>query len=409
MGHFWRGFATRMGFIRQYVWLYRITALGLAMAVYGVASVVWTFPIVTNIGTAVVGLGLSAVELAEVRRQLTDISFPERKGDEYDDVIAAEAATGRKLTPKPDVGLLLTAPTALLRSKTRVNVTVAEATFVPRPQLRRYALPYLSARARTSAMFNGDVVGLASDLPEPGEIDAEVHLHRCAYFDFVSTNEFAQADVRRGNETVFSGRNLFVRRNGRLRTITDSWLANVIGISTLAFTKDGKLIIAFQTKESVGSPRRLAPSGSGALEQKDLDAGGSLEDIIVRGVNRELCEETRIKPDEIEGTRLIGFGRWLTRGAMPEFSAVTLVNADSHDICARPVSRSEAKFVKSVSATRLLPIDTWDPDAPGKMLPDELDRWIASFPLVLALSALAECVVENSEIGALIRDRVSNR
>jgi hypothetical protein len=206
---------------------------------------------------------------------------------------------------------------------------------------------------------------------------------------------------------VFSGRRLFVDRYNRLRSLRDSWLVNLIGISTLALTSDGKLVYTRQTKRSVGSPGLLAPSGSGALEQRDLLAGSAqlLHELIIRGVERELREETNLTAGEVERSELVGFGRWISRGAMPEFAAVTLLDTSSHKLDGRKVIRTEREYVAEIRTLRLNP--GWDPEHPLDALPEHL-RQRASFPLALALSALGDVLRDepDSALSQQVRQRL---
>jgi hypothetical protein len=40
-------------------------------------------------------------------------------------------------------------------------------------------------------------------------------------------------------------------------------------------------------------------------------------------MERELCEELGLGPEDLDETRVVGFGRWIARGAKPEFLGVT--------------------------------------------------------------------------------------
>jgi 8-oxo-dGTP pyrophosphatase MutT (NUDIX family) len=57
-----------------------------------------------------------------------------------------------------------------------------------------------------------------------------------------------------------------------------------------------------------------------------------LQDILKQGMERELREETGIRPDEITATRVTGFARWLERGAKPEFLGITELSASARDL-----------------------------------------------------------------------------
>ena len=124
-------------------------------------------------------------------------------------------------------------------------------------------------------------------------------------------------------------------------------LADAVGVSTLAVTADGALVLVAQSGRNTASPRLLAPSGSGSLDPRDLGSGrtGMLPDILRRGMHRELGEETGIRPDEIRTTTVTGFARWLERGAKPEFFGWTKLSATADDLAGRrPAASRERQY-----------------------------------------------------------------
>jgi hypothetical protein len=89
------------------------------------------------------------------------------------------------------------------------------------------------------------------------------------------------------------------------------------------------------------------------LEPADLMAAGdhaSLQDVLVHGMQRELCEETGIGLDDVLETRVIGFGRWLERGAKPEFFAVTRLKIPAAHIPDLKISSGEKIFTDGAHA-----------------------------------------------------------
>lgn len=291
----------------------------------------------------------------------------------------------------------------------QVSAQVARSEYRVRPSLSEWSLRFLSREYRGSTFFNGDVVGIHSWDLNGGASSTGALLRHCGYFDFVSTNLLAQFDVEDGTRVLLEGRRLFINRFGQIRSFEDSWLANVIGISTLAFTRDGKLLVVQQTSSNVGSPNLRAPSGSGALEKRDLPEMGqeSFQAILCRGASRELAEECQLDESEIESTSIVAFGRWLHRGAMPEFSAVSLLSVDSHEVVGRGIRPSERAYVQSVKAIRLASLNGWSADRPASVLP-ATERKAPSFPLVLALSGLVDAVNDPGwRYGSDLRDRLT--
>jgi hypothetical protein len=141
----------------------------------------------------------------------------------------------------------------------------------------------------------------------------------------------------------------------------------------------------------------LAPSGSGSLEPRDLrtpDGGPrrSLHTAVRAGMERELCEESGLRPQDVRTTKLTGFARWMERGAKPEFFGVTELAVDSVEVAAR----------RPVSGERLYSagLTLFDVDLPaigtalngGVPLSEALPQRIwedGSLPLLLALRAAA--------------------
>jgi 8-oxo-dGTP pyrophosphatase MutT (NUDIX family) len=192
-------------------------------------------------------------------------------------------------------------------------------------------------------------------------------------------------------------RALLANADGRLRTIGESMLADCVGISTLAVTADGALVMVRQTSRNVASALILAPAGSGSLDPRDLghDHAETLQDIVRRGMERELCEETGIRPDEIRGTRVTGFARWLERGAKPEFFGLTELSATTDDLAERRHLASDERLYTGGTITM-----TVDIPALGRELVDGTELLMApslparikedgSLPLLLALRAAA--------------------
>lgn len=166
-----------------------------------------------------------------------------------------------------------------------------------------------------------------------------IRLHIARFFDGQCSNEMCALRItHRGTGAEFDPRHtLLTNADGRLRALAESVLADAVGISTLAVTADGQLVLVPQSRRNVGSPLLLAPSGSGSLSPTDLNDHRSqvLQGIIRRGMERELREETGIRQDEIRTTSVVGFGRWLERGAKPEFFGITQLSATAEDLVER--------------------------------------------------------------------------
>jgi hypothetical protein len=200
------------------------------------------------------------------------------------------------------------------------------------------------------------MLGLRDDLlPASSSGSRPLRLMQTSFFMQVCSAELCQYVVvdRVTREEKDIRRMELVDRSGRLVTLAASRLANNIGISTLAFTSDDLLLVVTQSQRNVASQGLLAPSGSGTLEPGDLTAVGdaaSLQDVLVHGMERELCEETGISIDDVFKTRVVGFGRWLERGAKPEFFAVTRLKIPAADVDGARISSGEKIYTEGVDA-----------------------------------------------------------
>lgn len=160
----------------------------------------------------------------------------------------------------------------------------------------------------------------------------EVTLQKTRYFYSFATNENAFKRIRsyRSLAFRFDGGNALFGDDGKLLSNEMSYLSNHIGASTMAFTKDGYMIIGRQNKENNINGGRAVPSGSGSINASDLRS--NLEDTAVENMNRELREECGIaKKTKIE-TKLIAYGRFVNRGMKPDFFGVSFIDCTKDDL-----------------------------------------------------------------------------
>ena len=115
--------------------------------------------------------------------------------------------------------------------------------------------------------------------------------------------------------------------------------SNHIGASTIVVTKDSRIPIGKQTKDSIGSPGRWAPTGSGSVDYDDLDKIGYFRpesrctagELIVKAMEREVEEESNILSNMMN-TFIIGYCNLLHRGAKPEFFGISFTEMRSSDV-----------------------------------------------------------------------------
>ena len=224
------------------------------------------------------------------------------------------------------------------------------------PRDLKGSAPYvLPVRNHGRLVFNGKIIGMRGDPLPPANGPAgtaqppgrpPIRLHIARFFDSQCSNEMCTLRIahRETGEEFDPRTALLTNANGQLRTLAESTLADCVGISTIAFTADGQLVLTRQTSRNIASALLLAPSGSGSLDPRDLSPASNgtgtrpaeiLQDIARRGMERELREETGIRQDEIRHTKVIGFARWLERGAKPEFFGITELSATAKDLTER--------------------------------------------------------------------------
>jgi 8-oxo-dGTP pyrophosphatase MutT (NUDIX family) len=256
-------------------------------------------------------------------------------------------------------------------------------------------------------VFNGEVVGMRGDpLPLVHGAATPVRLHVARFLDSQASNDMCALRITdRGTGEEFDPRRtLLTTANGHLRTLAESVLADAVGVSTLAVTADGTLVLVRQSRHNAASAGLLAPSGSGSLDPGDLGSGrtGMLQDILRRGIERELYEETGIRPDEIRNTTVVGFARWLERGAKPEFFGLTQLTVTADDLAGRRPAASRERLYSEGTFTLSADIGALGHEVAGGVDPlnapslSRRIREVGSLPLLLALRAAGRWRARNA-------------
>ncbi len=279
----------------------------------------------------------------------------------------------------------------------RLPPALAEVAFdLLLPQFRRPSHP----------VYNASVIRQVNDLDGCTVArGGSVVLGRAKYFDLLCSNYVVGSDVRSGGDRPhLEGRSLMVDSHGRLRRLAENDLANVIGVSTLALTEDGRVVLVRQGPAALSSPGQLAPSGSGSLDLRDVGrlrrtrAEGSLTEVLVRGMARELSEEVNLRAHESGRTVVLGYFRWLDRGGKPEYVGVTLLPLTARAVQQRGIRRVERDWVRDVVVPEYEALDLdalrRDPDVAALSVTSQLvgPREVASLPLVMCLRALGHAL-----------------
>ncbi|HEX5997489.1 MAG TPA: hypothetical protein VFY84_20315, partial [Jiangellales bacterium] len=390
----------------------KVTAMGVALTLLGAATAFGQPPTAVSVAAAVAGIAVSGLEITANRRRSAKTRFQRREADDYRDLLTEYEEAGLIIRTPRDVGVFMSRETALLRTHA-IRVEIDRRPFVLHPDIERFSLLFLARRLREAVMFNGPALGLTSDVPATA--NGVASLRPIRYYDFVATNLLSPYDVNEvgRQEPVLRGRDLIFDSRGRLRSLSLSRLANTVGVSALAFTRDGKLLLVCQTAGVAGSPGLIAPSGSGALEPRDIPEGWprGLRDIVLNGALRELREECHLDPDDVEpDAEVIGYGRWVSRGAMPEFCAVALLRKTADEVRRKRIRRDERVYVGDILAVRLPSITDWAAVNPLELLPDPAHRHAASWPLAFSLACLVQHLQDESwALGAELKRRLDDR
>jgi hypothetical protein len=196
---------------------------------------------------------------------------------------------------------------------------------------------------KAKKQFNNDSkLCLADDLRPKTEM---VRCYKGGYYISFLTNELCTNVLIRNDEhqtVLFDGRSLFpvVMRSDKspvLLPLSQSEMCNHIGISTIGFSKDRKLVLWQQTAKAQQSENQIAPTGSGSCDWKDLAPSRRLKETLKIAMERELTEESsrrgsKVKQNLVEKTIVIGFFRWVRRGGKPEFLGISRLRVNAGDL-----------------------------------------------------------------------------
>ena len=188
-------------------------------------------------------------------------------------------------------------------------------------------------------LSNAVKVRLASDLtPHAVRFRLPAVIQPSDRFAGLCTNEIATGEIRRAGQggLVLSGRDLLARGEV-IRDLWASRCANHIGVSLLAFTRDGYAVLVRKARHAANVPDRLSASGSGSIDWADYRRLGTLllETLVLRAMKRELAERTGISPELIADVALIGYARVLFRGGKPQFFGTARLDLEAGEIRAR--------------------------------------------------------------------------
>ncbi len=279
----------------------------------------------------------------------------------------------------------------------------AERLELPR-RVAAHSGPILVARVRRRRTFNGRLVRQLND-PTPELLGGgEVRLGCTDYYALLCSNYlFGWRVLDRATGALnLDGSLLPYGEDGRLLPLSQSRLANVIGVSTLALTTDRRLVLAWQQPEGEAGPGGLAaPAGSGSVDLIDVDdtpPGALFTDFISSAMRRELMEESHLNPDQLGKTRVLGYFRWLNRGGKPEYVGLTELAVSSDDLVGTDVRLVETPYVQGLTLDCRLDLNLLRRD-PNSLdcLPGDVAE-AASMPLYMCLRALGFLLRRDDEL-----------
>lgn len=401
------GFGTRirarwdyLSFVTIRVWPLIVGIGGVLLGVVTLAPSQWGLGL--SIAALIVGFGMFVRDVVNTRQQWSRLqcvavasSFP------VTEVQLPTGYEGASFLSVPNRGtMLVLRGSDLMLQEGPIPVELDPTPYRLPVELREVAPVALRTMRAGRVIFDGPMLGLRDDpLPAPPGQSHPLRLLQTSFFKQVCSAELCQyrvVDKLTGDERDIRREEL-IDPSGRLVTLSASRLANNIGISTLAFTSDDLLLMVHQSQRNVASARLLAPSGSGTLEPDDLTGAGigsSFQGVLTHGMERELCEESGVNVSDVLKTRVIGFGRWLERGAKPEFFGITRLKISARDVSAAKISSGEKIYTERVSAVFV------DLDRLRRELDDGISIYEApscppiirdsgSLPLIVGLRAVA--------------------
>lgn len=342
-----RTFLSRLYWIVRFIFLkYMLAIVGLGLPIYG-----FTQNLIINIISTI--LGVAAIYLTfKVWRADMHRYFPwPLKPLNVRKVSGPLRASGYELIRRTGVpgDALLTSRRvnqALLNnlsSELSIDRHAFKAEHHPE-EVRAILLREFKQNKKTK-LFNDKKVRLVSDplLGDNGFL-VPTRIQPTRYFDTLVTNDALNISIRYGlnQNKIFDGHE-FCFRNNEVPECSLSQCANQIGMSTMALTSDHYFIIVGQKEGNAFSQRLWAPSGSGSADWKDVSNFKDLQEFIKFAARRELAEECGLAAGDVAWTRVIGYGRLLHRGGLPQFFCTAMLNCDIKKV---RKTRPERHFVE---------------------------------------------------------------
>jgi hypothetical protein len=159
-----------------------------------------------------------------------------------------------------------------------------------------------------------------------------INVQTTDYFAGICSNKIALKEIwiEEQEQLIHNGLNLFIDHN-LLINLQDSPCANIIGINTLLFTADGKVVVIAKDDSYARDNGSLFPTVSASLNTESYRDQPTLQGLLVDGLHDELSKDFNLPVESLQ-TFIVGYTRWLNRAGKPEFFAITRTTARSSDL-----------------------------------------------------------------------------
>lgn len=234
-------------------------------------------------------------------------------------------------------------------------------------------------------IFNSGKIRLCSTPPTRG--GRSVYISETDYCSSLITDQLAFQRVYLDGpekENIHDGYSGFLDSDsGLLHSIENAnRMSNQIGASTIAFSRDGTLLLVQQSRKNSQSVGLIAPSGSGSLDWEDVGRKKKLLSIVEGGAARELVEECGLDildgagdyriPSEVVADhylRTYAFSRMLHRGGKPEFYCIAVLPFDAFVIQKARLSEEEKEYTERTDRAQQIILNF---DEPENIIRDEM-------------------------------------
>ncbi len=222
------------------------------------------------------------------------------------------------------------------------------------PAFLRKVAPVVMREANRSGkeLFNDPKLRLNQDLSTANFTGKAVEIEKTDYFSTLLSNDLTSFSLRKGSskESVLEGSSV-VANDGIIYPLAESPCSNHIGISIMAFSSDGHLIMTTASARQAQNSGLVTPSATGAIAPEDFAHTGpqgvssGLQWPLQAAAERELRKEFSLAPEVPIQVRLTGYARFLNRGGKPEFYAVATIG---QELLAFQVGASESTLIDSI-------------------------------------------------------------